>query len=234
MGERPGDGAGKRTVPDFLSLMSHELKQPLTAARGSAELLLEHSGSPDLTHGRQKMLLETITRNLDQLQALLDSLRIFSEVESGELELNLTMVTVDELFDDALEDFGAPRSGTSIVFDSQQDLAVHVDIVMFKQVLLNLIANAFKFSPDGSVITVTATKDDDEILFAVRNEGGGFAKSDAKRIFERGVRLQPGRRGMGLGLFVAKTIVDAHRGRIWADSSTSSGSAFHVAVPSAS
>jgi signal transduction histidine kinase len=219
-------------TPDFLSLVSHELSQPLTAARGSLQTLLRDPRPANLDERYEKLLMAVMDRNLAQLQALLDSLRSFSEVESGTMAIDkIKPVSVMVLFQDAVEDFGTPTSGTRIIVHCDDELKVNVDVTLFRQVLTNLIANALKFGMRGSVIDVTAYEQDDEVVFSVHNDGDGFAEEEAERIFDRSVRLQLGKRGLGLGLYVAKAIVRAHGGRIWGRSRPGSGASFFVAIP---
>lgn len=227
--------APPQEVPDFLSLVSHELAQPLTAARGSLELLSRDAATTQLDEDHRKLLMAVMNRNLAQLQALLDSIRSFSEVESGKISIDeVRPVPLSELFLDAVADFGEPLSGNTVSVLCDDDLIVAVDLTLFRQVLTNLIGNALKFGAPGSVIELSAVGHPDEIVLTVHNEGEGFPQKDARRIFDQSVRLQPGKRGLGLGLYVSKAIVDAHEGRIWCDSSPAGGTSFFVSIPTQS
>jgi signal transduction histidine kinase len=110
---------------------------------------------------------------------------------------------------------------------------VDVDLTLFRQVLANLIANALKFGTRGSVIRVGAKRRKSDVIFTVRNDGEGFSDEDAAKIFDRSVRLERGRRGLGLGLYVSKAIVRAHAGRIWSKSRLGGGASFFVSIPAA-
>ena len=220
-------------APDFLSLMAHELAQPLTAALGSVQTIKARTASGDLDEDSHAKLVDIATRNLEQLQALLDSLRVFSEAEAGILEVDRTTVSVEDLFREAQENFGSPWSGTTISCRCDPGLEVKVELMLFRQVLANLVANAYKFSPGGSSISLEAHgTDEDTVLFTVSDQGPGFPPDESERIFERSVRLQAGKRGLGLGLFVAMAIVVAHGGRIWAEN-IDEGAKFSVVVPAA-
>jgi signal transduction histidine kinase len=219
-------------TPDFLSLVSHELTQPLTAARGSLELLMRDPRPPNLDEKYEKLLMAVVNRNLAQLQALLDSIRSFSEVEGGAMTIDrIRPVSVMVLFQDAVEDFGSPISGTRIIVHCDDELTVNVDVTLFRQVLTNLIGNALKFGTRGSTIDVTAYEQEDDVVFSVHNDGDGFSEESAERIFERSVRLQLGKRGLGLGLYVARAIVTAHNGHIWSRSRPGNGATFFVSIP---
>jgi signal transduction histidine kinase len=218
---------------NFLVVLSHELTQPLTAAVGSI-ISLKRFADPSSPDGEsQAKFIEIALRNLDQLKDLLDSLRLFSEAETGTLEITAQPVPVKVLLSDAVEDFGTPRSHTTISFQCEPELQARVSITLFRQVLSNLINNADKFSPDGSEILVKAgSGEDGEAVISIIDQGPGFPQHEAERIFGKYVRLQPGKKGLGVGLFVAKAIVEAHHGRIWAED-TETGAKFSVAVPSA-
>lgn len=219
-------------APEFLSVMSHELAQPLTAALGSASLLKDRRISGELDDATRGHLVDTVIRNLEQLQALLDSLRVFSEAEAGRLKIEPATESVEELFSEAQEDFGTPSSEITVSFTCEPGLHIQVELMLFRQVLSNIISNAAKFSPNGSVISVNAHKADEEVVVTVSDEGGGFPAEEAERIFGKSVRLRPGKKGLGVGLFVARAIVEAHGGRIWAEN-TDAGARFSVAIPAA-
>jgi signal transduction histidine kinase len=218
-------------APAFLSLMTHELAQPLAAALGAAYTLQQQAGAESLDATTREHLHDSTIRNLEQLQALLDSLRVFSEAETGELKVTAAPVSIAKLFHEAEEDFGRPWSRTKVIFSCEARLHIDVELMLFRQVLTNLINNAEKFSPRGSLISVEArSTSENEVLITVSDEGGGFPPDEAERIFGKRVRLQPGKKGLGVGLFVARAIVAAHDGRIWAEN-TYKGAKFSVALP---
>jgi two-component system sensor histidine kinase KdpD len=226
-----GESIDVTFAPDFLNLMAHELSQPLTAALGSVTTLRDRKNFEGMEESRDK-LVEIAIRNLEQLQALLDSLRVFTEAEAGNLLVEKTKISVSDLFREAEENFGAPSSGTRITFASDPGLLVDVELRLFRQVLANVIANAGKFSPAGTLITVEAHRGpNDSVVFTVSDEGPGVPPGEAERVFEKSVRLQPGHRGLGLGLFVAMAIVVAHGGRIWVEN-IDGGARFSVSIPS--
>jgi two-component system sensor histidine kinase KdpD len=216
----------------FLSVMTHELSQPLVAALGSTLTLKQRFASRELSNAETDQLFAVAVRNLEQLQALLDSLRVFSEVEAGNLKIETITVSVDDLLKDALGDFGSPSSGTHVVTKTEPGLQVQIDLMMFRQVLSNVINNAAKFSPSGSLVSIDAHREERFVVFTVSDEGGGFPPRDAERIFDRSVRLQPGKKGLGVGLFVARAIVEAHGGVIYAEN-ISGGAKFTFTVPAA-
>ncbi|MGH2757920.1 MAG: sensor histidine kinase, partial [Actinomycetota bacterium] len=223
----------KEDAPAFLSLMTHELAQPLSAALGSAYTLREHSDSEELDAITRDGLYDATIRNLEQFQSLLDSVRVLSEAERGRLKVALAPVWVADLFRDAEADFGTPWSRTRVIFSCEQELQIDIELMLFRQVLTNLINNADKFSPRGSLISVEARRNENEVLITVSDEGEGFPPEKAELIFERSVRLQPGKKGLGVGLYVARAIVEAHGGRIWGEN-THKGAKFSILLPAGS
>lgn len=218
-------------APDFLDLVAHELAQPLTAALISVSTLKHRKDSQGFEDIRDK-LIDTAIRNLEQLQGLIESLRVFTEADSGNLVVKKTRISVSDLFREAEENFGEPSSRTRIRFISKPGLVVDVELRLFRQVLGNVIANAGKFSPEGTLISVEAHEGEKgEVIFTVSDQGPGVPPAEVERIFEKAVRLQPTQRGLGLGLFVAMAIVIAHGGRIWAEN-LDGGARFSVAIPS--
>lgn len=214
---------------DFLDLISHELSQPLTAAQGSIATILDRS--LELSPEQRGLLLEIATRNLDQLSDLLDSLRVFSQADRGELVVRVLSVPIEELFAHCVQDFPEPRTRRHIVTECPPGLEIRVDKTLFKQVITNLVANAIKFSPPGSTITLSAAARDRETVITVKDEGDGFPLKEAERIFEKSVRLDHDASGLGLGLYVARAIVEAHRGHVTASTERGQGARFEVAVP---
>ncbi|MEA2462196.1 MAG: two-component system, OmpR family, sensor histidine kinase KdpD [Actinomycetota bacterium] len=222
-------GNTTREPIDFLDLVGHELKQPLTAARGCLGLLLERGDRID--EPTRISLLETSIRNLDQLSALIGSLRLFSDTDQGRLHPTVKLVSVEELFNDAVEDFPDARTERKLIADCAPGLQIRVDQDLFKQVLANLLSNAVKFGPPGSVITLEAHSSNGDVIITVKDEGDGFAEKDNERMFDKSVQLTKGGKGLGLGLFVAREIVEAHRGQISAASESGEGAAFAVSIP---
>jgi signal transduction histidine kinase len=170
-------------------------------------------------------------RNLDQLAALIDSLRVFSEAEQGTLEVSLERVSVKRLFDECAEDYPEARTNRKLKTECPPGLHIQVDQTLFKQVITNLVANALKFSPRGSLVTLSAMDQANGVLIVVRDEGPGVPWLEKERIFEKSVRLDHGASGLGLGLYVARAIVKAHRGQVRASSGEGRGATFEVSIP---
>lgn len=219
-------------VPDFLSLVTHELSDPLTSARGFAELLLDEADDA-LPDPERRFILQTVTRCLDQLQGILGSLRVLNQLEEENLHLNLALVDANDVVIAALGELKTDRWGREVSFRPAGPAEIYVDVKMFRQVVLNLIGNAIAFSTPASLITIDVRRDQARVLISVHNEGLRIPKHEAERIFERAVRLEPSGRGMGLGLFVAREVVDLHHGCVWLETE-GPGTTFRIALPAAS
>jgi signal transduction histidine kinase len=218
-------------LPIDLDLIAHELSQPLTAAQGSLAVVMRRSEEEKLDPADRDLLMRIVARNLDQLAALIGSLNLFNQADQGNLELVLEAVSVQELFEDCAEDFPTERTQHHLKIDCPAGLQIQVDVPLFKQVITNLVANAIKFSPKGSTVTLSARGGGEDVVITVKDEGTGFPVRDNERIFEKAVRLDRGARGLGLGLYVARAIVDAHKGHVTATSREGEGAILELSIP---
>ena len=215
--------------PGLLTLVSHELRQPLTAALGSSIALTETSTGSKLDAGDRSMLLDIIQRNLRQLDRQLDTLHIYGELQAGDLKVFPVQVVLSDLLEACRDAFDPLRASHEVVVLCDPDIQVEVDTTLMHQVLSNLLVNAKKFSPPGSRIVVKGRETNDSVIISVRDEGVGIADEDRERIFEAGISGDHAR-GLGLGLFICHTIVAAHGGRIWVDEPKNRGTRFNIAL----
>jgi signal transduction histidine kinase len=221
---------------EFLASMSHELRTPLNAVIGFSEVLLERMFG-DLNE-RQEDYLRDILNSGRHLLALLNDVLDLSKVEAGHMELDPTEFDVVETVDYALSMVRERAVAHDITLT--REVAPGVDLVRadelrFKQVLLNLLSNAVKFTPDGGAVRVTVERHDDEVHVAVSDTGIGIHPASRRAIFDafqQGPEVPaPARVGTGLGLALAKAIVELHGGRIWVESEPGVGSTFTIVLP---
>jgi signal transduction histidine kinase len=222
---------------NLVGTVSHELKTPLTSLRMAVYLLLEENFGK-LTPA-QKDLLETARDDADRLLRILNDILDLSRIESGIASLNLREVAVPALLDDMAREMKA------IAEDAQQTIVVRiaegvntvrVDPDRLRHVFINLLANASKYSPDGSTITLYAQPAVDAMVrFGVRDQGPGIAEESQPYVFEKFYRV-PGqtRKGAGLGLTIAREIVLEHGGVIACSSRVGEGSDFYFLIPATS
>jgi two-component system phosphate regulon sensor histidine kinase PhoR len=183
-----------------------------------------------------RRFLEQIETEVDSLSLLVTELLELSRIESGRVPLNLVPTRPIDIVRPAVErlQLQVDRSGLSLQVDCREDLpAVMADASRVQQVLVNLLHNAIKFtSPEGEV-NVSAIRQEQWVQFTVSDTGIGIAPEDLPRIFERFYKVDRSRAssGTGLGLAIARHLVEAHGGRIWAESEPGKGSTFYFTIP---
>ncbi|MBK9924948.1 MAG: PAS domain-containing protein [Anaerolineales bacterium] len=218
---------------DFISNLSHELRTPLASLKALTETLQD--GALDDPPAARRFI-DHIQVEVDALTQMVTELLELSRIESGRLSLDLQPVAPCDLLDSASRrmQVQAERARLNLRVDCGKDLPkVKIDSQRLEQVLVNLIHNAVKFTkPEGEVV-LFADAGIGEVRFAVRDTGIGIPAEDVTRIFERFYRVDKSRTGSGtgLGLSIAKHIVEAHKGRIWAESMEGQGSTFYFTIP---
>jgi two-component system phosphate regulon sensor histidine kinase PhoR len=218
---------------DFISNLSHELRTPLASLKALTETL-QDGALDDPPAARQ--FIGQIQIEVDALTQMVTELLELSRIESGRLSLDLQPVAPYDLLDSASRrmQLQAERAGLSLHVECTNDLPkVKIDSQRLEQVLVNLIHNAVKFTRAGGEVVLFAEADIGEVRFAVRDTGIGIPAEDVPRIFERFYRVDKSRTGSGtgLGLSIAKHIVEAHAGKIWAESIEGRGSTFYFTIP---
>jgi two-component system phosphate regulon sensor histidine kinase PhoR len=222
---------------EFISNVSHELRTPLTASMGYTELLL--SGGVGEVPEAQREFLQTIYESNQHLQWLVDDLLDVSRMESGRFELELGSVGLQEVVEAVAERMrpAAQDSGVELRPECEPDLpTVWGDARRLQQVLGNLLSNAVKYTPRGGLARICARRaDEDHVLLEVSDTGMGIDPQDLPDLFQR---FHRGRNavdgnipGTGLGLYIAKSIVESHGGRIEVESSLGCGTTFRVYLP---
>ncbi|TMC65172.1 MAG: GAF domain-containing protein [Chloroflexota bacterium] len=220
---------------EFLANMSHELRTPLNSILGFSQLLLEGDGG--VLSGDQRQDVDIITQNGQHLLALINDLLDISKLEAGKAQLHRGEVEVEPLILECVE------SVSSLAKTKKLDLSVSVsaevgrvfaDGPKLKQVLLNLLGNAIKFTETGSV-RVTAERQGAELRVSVRDTGIGVPVEDTERIFESFTQGKSGisgkYQGTGLGLAICRQLVEMHGGRISVKSTPGQGSTFSFTIP---
>ncbi|MGB9880957.1 MAG: ATP-binding protein, partial [Anaerolineae bacterium] len=226
----------ERMKSSFLSVVSHELKTPLHSIKGFVDIILMGKTGP-LTD-TQVDFLNTVRDQTTHLQSLIDDLLEFSRLESGQIKLRLTEVSLAELTTAVVAKLKplAERGQIQLVNRVGPEIPViEADYMRIEQVLTNLIDNAIKFTPPDGVVTITAQDLGAEVQVAVSDTGIGIPAKEQERIFDRFYQVDSGParhyRGTGLGLTICKHIVEYHRGRIWVESEVGKGSTFFFVLP---
>jgi two-component system, OmpR family, phosphate regulon sensor histidine kinase PhoR len=223
----------ERIRRDFLADFSHEVRTPLAGLRTAVETL-EGGG---LEAGQQEQLWGIANRQLTRLERLVHDLSELNRIESGELELVVREVDLNELLRDLAEDFGerAESREVSLVVRAGRPVPALVDPQRVQQIVGNLIDNAVKFSPRGGEVTLRAFGADEIVSIEVSDQGEGIPEEEKRRIFNRFYRVDRSRSqdvpGMGLGLAITKHLAAIQGGSIEVDSEPGRGSTFRVTLP---
>jgi two-component system, sensor histidine kinase and response regulator len=222
-----------RLKDEFVALVSHELRTPLTSIIGYIQLLRDERASGlDTDH-----FAEVIERNAERLLRLVGDLLFLSQMQSGQLVLDLRDTDLAGLAVEAVEEARPHAQRRHIVLDLSAGFVprVAVDPTRIAQLLGNLISNAVKFTPEGGKVGVTLTVEGGEAVLSVADTGIGIRAADRERIFERFFRTEAATRrvipGSGLGLTISQAIVEAHGGTITVRSDEAHGSTFTVRLP---
>ncbi|HFD38720.1 MAG TPA: PAS domain S-box protein [Anaerolineae bacterium] len=217
---------------EFISMVSHELRTPLHHIKGFATTLLQTDVEWDAA--TQRDFLESINREADRLTDLVEKILHLSRLESRELPMEKGWYQVSDLVDGALQRRHSLIADRPVEIDLAPELpALFVDGEEIEVVLMNLIENAAKYSTPGAPITLTVHQQDEQVIFAITDQGIGIPPEHQERIFERFYRVErEGQRvaGTGLGLAICKRIVEAHGGRLWVESAPGVGSRFSFSL----
>lgn len=226
--------AAHKSRREFVANVSHELRTPLTSIQGYAETLLEDpASSPEM----RREFLEVILKNATRMSRLTEDLLALARVESPDYKLALQTVRASALVEEAVESLGGMVRDSDVILEFGEATAetVKADSEAMHQVFANLVENSLKYAKQGKRLCVTARLLGSEVQFTIQDFGPGIASEHLGRIFERFYRVDKARSrdsgGTGLGLAIVKHIVQAHGGRVWAESELGSGASFHFTLP---
>ena len=226
--------AAEKSRREFIANVSHELRTPLTSIQGYVETLVE---DPETNPETTREFLGVILKNATRMNRLTEDLLALASVESPNYKLSLQPAKASALVQDSIEALGGMVVDSGIELESAgaPDAMVMADPDAMNQVFGNLIENAMKYGKAGKKIRVGARALESEVEFSVEDFGPGIASEHLERIFERFYRIDKARSresgGTGLGLAIVKHIVEAHSGRIWAESELGCGARFHFTLP---
>lgn len=220
---------------DFISNVSHELRTPLASLKALTETLQE-GALEDPPAARR--FLQKMESEIDNMTQLVRELLELSRIESGKVPFNLKPVQPNDLVSRAVErmQLQAERAGLTLRQEYAEGLPnVLADAERIEQVLVNLLHNAIKFTPAGGEIVARTWKEAGQVIFSVKDTGVGIEPAALSRIFERFYKADQSRSGggTGLGLSIARHTIEAHSGRIWAESEVNRGSTFYFSLPAA-
>jgi PAS domain S-box-containing protein len=228
--------AANSAKSDFLANMSHELRTPLNSILGFSEIMRD--GLAGEVNPQQKEYLNDVWESGSHLLRLINDILDISKIEAGKMELERGVIDFNSLLGETLVFFRekATRHTISLHFEVAEDLpTITADERKIKQVLINLLTNALKFTPDGGDVGVDASVEAEELRVTVWDTGIGIAPEDLGRLFQPFQQLESPltkkHQGTGLGLHLCRKIVELHGGRIWVESTPGQGSRFTFAIP---
>ncbi|MCL6429498.1 MAG: GAF domain-containing protein, partial [Anaerolineae bacterium] len=223
-----------RLKAEVISILAHEMRTPLTSIKGYASALLMEDASFDAA--QQREFLEIIEEECDLMEDLIHDLLESSIIDAGLLRIQPEPVLLPRLVRSVIDEIEHRTRKHRFLADLPADLPlVEADRHRIAQVLRNLLDNAVKYSPDGGLIVVRAAVEGREVVVSVADQGVGIAPEHLNRLFEKFYRVRTGLEhrvvGSGLGLPIARAIVESHGGRIWAESQVGQGSTFYFSLP---
>lgn len=220
-----------RAREEVLNVVAHDLRNPIHLLGGAAEMLAE----PEIDESARTELLDAAKRAVRQMDRLIGDLLDTARLQAGQLSMQIKDVKASRLLQQAEEAFRQMAAEKSIQFEvasPKDDLTLRADEDRAAQVLGNLLGNAFKFTAAGGRVSLAVSRSGGEVQFHVSDTGPGLSAEQVARLFEPYWQGRPGdRRGVGLGLTIARGIVEAHGGRVWVDSTPGKGSTFSFSLP---
>jgi signal transduction histidine kinase len=222
-----------RLKADFVATITHELKTPLTSLMGYATILRKRA--TELPEEQREEFFDIMTRQGDRILRLIEELLQSSRLDAGGTKLRREPLDMSAIVKEVGSGLaGMARTHTLTYEVPDRDLGLFGDPAAIEHILTNLLENALKYSDPETEIRLTVEDDDNEVLIKVADHGRGIEPEDLPHIFER-FRQANGhgrtRTSVGLGLYIVRSLVNAHGGRVWADSKLGEGTTFTIALP---
>jgi PAS domain S-box-containing protein len=215
---------------EFIALASHELKTPLTSIKGYLQIL----GRNELEQTSRRFLDKSLNQ-VEKLHLLVEDMLSLSKIEAGKLEFSSDIFDIKALLLDIIETFGYSNTTHTIIHELHHGdpVIIEADKHRIEQVIINLMNNAIKYSPDADKVEVTLKFDPETVIIGIKDEGMGLTAAQQNEIFSRFYRAEgtKGISGLGLGLYLTKQIIDRHHGGIQVQSEPGKGSVFSVSLP---
>lgn len=218
---------------DFIGMVSHELKTPLTSLSAYVQMLLQMSAQKQ-DHYTNDALMK-VNKQIKKMTSMINGFLNVSRLESGKIHLNKSSFNLDQLVKDIIDDNRVIITGHALELKACDEIVVYADHDKIGSVIANLLSNAAKYSPGGTTIEVTCNVKDAMVMVCVRDYGIGIPEDDIEKLFERYYRVQnnhsPQISGFGIGLYLCAEIITRHKGKIWVESVAGQGSCFYFSLP---
>jgi len=222
------------TRDEFLAIVSHDLRNPLGTISMATHMLVR-SSLYSTADNETRQFIDIIDRKTSEALRLIGDLMDMERIAAGKLGLQIETHEINEIVQHSVKSFqhlASVKRITLLLSSENSGVIVAFDRDRIAQVLSNLIGNAIKFTPKGGSITLTVSQSEQGVQLAVADTGPGISEDMQKAIFRRFWQIgKNDRRGLGLGLYISKMIVEAHHGKVWVESKLGQGSVFYVTIP---
>ncbi|TCD27836.1 PAS domain S-box protein [Pedobacter psychrodurus] len=216
---------------DFIGMVSHELKTPLTAINGFVQVLQRKAKKDEDNYA--VIALDKAHSQIRKMTTMINGFLNVSRLESGKLLIEKTNFKLDDLLKETIEETYISQSSHQIILNETCSVEINADRDKIGNVISNLISNGLKYSDNGTRIEVSCKLHDTEVEIKIKDEGIGIKPDDIDKLFERYYRVKGNHTisGFGIGLYLSAEIIERHNGRIWAESEEGKGSTFHFTLP---
>ena len=218
---------------EFFSMTSHELKTPVTSLKAYTQLLLMEGYS--FEEGKGRLMLEKMDQQINKLVTLINDLLDTSRLQYGEMEYSIEKLKLNSLVHEMIQEINLSNPVHKIIFQKNINGTVMGNSDRLRQVINNLITNAIKYSPQSKEIIIRLDKNDNKIIFSIKDFGYGVKETDIPFIFDRFFRVSEDNLntypGLGVGLYISNEFIKRHGGKMWLESEHKKGSTFYFELP---
>lgn len=219
---------------EFVAIVSHDLRNPIGVVLSSCDMLLTEPGVGPVT-ADAKILLDLIKRNAQVSLQLISDILDMERISAGEIDIELAACSLQRIIRETLDNSAHEAQIKQVTLgfvEAHLPRRVSCDESRIRQVLSNLVSNALKFSPVGGRIRVAVDQQETRVVVSITDDGPGVPLDKQVHIFERYAQLgNKDRQGLGLGLYISKTIIESHKGNLWVESTPGEGSTFCFSLP---
>lgn len=225
--------AANRIRDDFISMASHELKTPITSQKLYLQMVQKNV---DLnTNPKLARYIRLVSTQTDRIVNLINDLLNVARIRAGKFVMHYTPTTISEVVYDVLQEIAPINTTHNIILKGHNTKSIEIDKERISEVLINLLSNAMKYSPEAEKIMLTITEKNKQVIVSVKDYGIGINKTNQKKLFTRYFRAEGTNEqkyeGFGMGLFIVSEIIRQHKGKIWVKSTEGKGSTFSFSLP---
>jgi len=218
---------------DFIAMVSHELKTPLTSMKGYIQVLQMKAKKDNLDFANKA--LEGADRQIGKMTKMINGFLNVARLESGKIGMDFAKVELTKLVSEVVDEYATTANSHHLVQNYCNELFIMADRDKLGQVVNNLVSNAMKYSPINTEIFIDCFIDEQSAVFKITDQGMGISQSDLPRLFDRFYRVENLKTatvaGFGIGLYLSAEIIERHNGKIWAESEIGNGASFYFSIP---